>query len=146
MRPVLPLLLLAAACLRPGSVPGTGGDKVRHDTGPADPQGADAAELGHEIFGVMDKVMEYKSSHFGNLPADLTAIGMDSLTRTTIRRLSIADKTPTLTVVYRRTEGHALLSCSGTNKVLEDSMLNSGPFEVTCTLPSGESKPFTVGG
>ena len=146
MRAVLPCLLLCVACLRPGNLPGSGGDKVRHDTGPADPQGADAAALGHEIFAVMDKVMAYKSSHFGNLPADLTSIGMDSLTRTTVRRLSIADQTPTLTVVFRRAEGHALVSCSGTNKVLEDSMLNSGPFEVTCTLPSGETKAFIVGG
>lgn len=146
MRAPLPVLLLCVACLRPGTLPGRGGDKVRHDTGPADPQGADAAELGHEIFGLMDKVMEYKSSHFGNLPVSLPAMGMDSLTRGTIRRLTIADAVPTLTVVYRRAEGHALVSCSGTNKVLEDSMLNSGPFEVTCTLPSGETKPFTVGG
>src|SRR5690242_14576415 len=106
MRRALPALLLLSACLRPGSLPGSGGDKVRHDTGPADPQLAAATELGHEIFGVMDKVMEYKSSHFGNLPADLPSMGIDSLTRTTIRRLTIADKTPTLTVVYRRAEGH----------------------------------------
>ena len=143
----LPLLLLvlAAACGRSGPA-GNGQDKVRHPPVPSDPALADATELGHELFGVMDRVMAYKSSHFGQLPRDLPSMGVDSLSRTTIRRLTVADKTPTLAVVYRHPEGHALKGCTGTNKVLEDSMLNGGPFEVSCTLASGETKAFTVGG
>ena len=142
--PVL-LLVFAAACGN-GPAAGSGRDPVRRAPVPADPQLADATELGREIFGVMDRVMAYKSSHFGNLPHDLPSMGEDSLTRTTVRRLTVADKTPTLTVSYRHPDGHALRGCTGTNKVLEDSMLNGGPFEVSCTLASGETKSFTVGG
>jgi hypothetical protein len=141
----LALFLLAAACGRSGA-PGSARDPVRHPPFPADPQLADATELGHEIFGIMDRVMAFKSSHFGQLPPSLPSMGEDTLSRTTIRRLTIADKTPTLIVLYRHPEGHALRSCTGSNKVLEDSMLNGGPFEVSCTLASGETKSFTVGG
>ena len=143
--PVLALLLVTTACGKAGAAGGSR-DPVRHPPVPADPQVADATELGHEIFAIMDRVMAFKSSHFGQLPPTLPSMGEDSLSRTTIRRLTIADKTPTLIVLYRHPEGHALRSCTGTNKVLEDSMLNGGPFEVSCTLASGETKSFTVGG
>ena len=118
----------------------------RPDASAAENPAEEAQALGRELFGIMDQVMSYKSSHFNTFPKDLPSMGIDSLTRTTIRRLSIAGGTPTLVVVYRHAEGHALTQCTGTNKVIEDSMLNGGTFEVNCTLSSGEAKAFTVGG
>ena len=140
------VLVLAAACGQAPAPAGSGRDPVRHDASASDLEAADARALGHELFGVMDRVMAFKSSHFGQLPHDLPSMGEDSLTRTTVRRLAVAGTTPTLVVAFRHAEGHALQSCTGTNKVLEDSMLNGGPFEVSCTLASGETKAFTVGG
>jgi len=145
MRPLPLLLLVVAACGPSSPSGGATRDPVRHEPAAADEAG-EASTLGHELFGVMDHVMAFKSSHFGQLPHDLPSMGEDSLTRTTVRRLTIADATPTLTVDFRHAEGHALKGCVGTNKVLEDSMLNGGPFQVTCTLASGETKAFTVGG
>jgi hypothetical protein len=112
----------------------------------ADPAQAEAAQLGREIFEVVDKVMAYRASHFGQLPPNLPALGVDSLTPTTIRRLTDEATFPRITVVFRRTDGRTIRYCSGTNKVLEDSMLNSGPFTIACLLVSGETKDFTVGG
>lgn len=146
MRTLPFVLLVAAACGKPAASGTPARDPVRHEATSGDAQSAEAAELGKELFGVMDHVMAFKSSHFGQLPRDLPAMGEDSLTRATVRRLTIADKVPTLTVTYRHSEGHVLRSCTGTNKVLEDSMLNGGPYEVSCTLASGETKAFTVGG
>lgn len=146
MRTPLLLALLVAAC----------GDHktpaASADAAPAHvPKGAGSAEdearvLGKELFGVMDRVMAYRASHFNNLPQNLPGAGIDSLTRTTIRRLSASGGVPTVTVVFRQREGRALQGCSGTSKVIEDSMLNGGAYEVQCTLISGESQAFTVGG
>jgi hypothetical protein len=143
----LPLvtLVLLSACFG-GKGPAAAGAGRRPDVPSADDPRAEAQTLGRELFGIMDQVMSYKSSHFNNFPHDLPSMGIDSLTRTTIRRLSFDAGTPSLTVVYRHAEGHAIRQCAGTNKVIEDSMLNGGAFEVNCTLSSGESKAFTVGG
>jgi hypothetical protein len=138
-------LVLLSACFGPkGTAAGAGGR--RPDVPAANDAAVEAQALGRELFGIMDQVMSYKSSHFNNFPHDLPSMGIDSLTRTTIRRLAIDGGTPSLTVVYRHAEGHAVKQCAGTNKVIEDSMLNGGAFEVNCTLSSGESKAFTVGG
>ncbi|MBW8772561.1 MAG: hypothetical protein JF590_04610 [Gemmatimonadetes bacterium] len=144
----LPLvsLLLLAACFGPKEAASPGARGRRPDASAADNAAEEAQALGRELFGIMDQVMSYKSSHFNNFPRDLPSMGIDSLTRTTIRRLTISGGTPSLAVVYRHGEGHAITQCVGTNKVIEDSMLNGGSFEVDCTLSSGESKAFTVGG
>lgn len=145
MHRALPLILFAAtACGDSPATPAASRELARPK--PADTAAPEAQALGRELFGVMDRVMAYRSSHFSNLPKDLPAAGIDSLTKTTIRRLSVADGVPTVTVVFRAANGHALQGCSGTNKVLEDSMLNGGAFEVHCTLRSGEAQVFTVGG
>lgn len=148
MRPPLaPSLLLVAACFGAKPSADSDGGPGRRPTAPvvAGDQ-AEATALGRELFGIMDRVLAYKSDHFAQLPKDLPTMGVDSLTRTTVRRLSIAGGTPTLVVAYRRAEGHAVKQCSGTNAVIEDSMLNGGAFTVECLLSSGESKSFTVGG
>lgn len=144
---MLTLLCLVTAC--GGAKSADGGDGARTSRGRApapDAATTEAAELGRELFDIMDRVMAFKSSHYNKLPKDLPAMGIDSLTRGTVRRLTIADGIPTLTVSYRRVEGHTLTRCTGTNKVIEDSMLNGGAYEVDCTLRSGETRAFTVGG
>lgn len=142
----LGVLLFLTAC--GGDAPADGGSARAPRTvpRPADPTAAEAQELGRELFGIMDKVMAYKSDHFNQLPKSLPALGVDSLTRTTVRRLTITDGVPSLVVAYRRPDGRTVASCTGTNAVLEDSMLNGGAFDVHCTLRSGEAKSFTVGG
>ena len=148
MRPLLaPALLLVAACFGVKAPADSDGGPARRPSAPVMAgDAAEAAALGRELFGIMDRVLAYKSDHFAQLPKDLPTMGVDSLTRTTVRRLSIAGATPTLVVAYRRTEGHAVKQCSGTNAVIEDSMLNGGAFTVECILSSGETKSFTVGG
>jgi len=145
MRLAIPLLLIAAtACGDAPAAPAAPPEAAR--PAHADTAAPEAQELGHELFGIMDRVLAYRSSHFNTLPKDLPAAGIDSLTRTTIRRLSVAGGVPSITVVFRHAEGHALQGCSATSKVIEDSMLNGGAFEVNCSLRSGESQAFTVGG
>jgi hypothetical protein len=143
--PLLPLLL--AACFMDMGGKRSGAQQGNAAAAPAvDPVQAEANQLGREIFEVVDKVMAYRASHFGQLPPSLPALGVDSLTPTTIRRLTDEATFPRVTAVFRRTDGRAIQYCSGTNKVLEDSMLNSGPFTIACLLVSGETKDFTVGG
>lgn len=148
MRPlVATTLLLSTACFGVKAPADSDGGPGRQAAAPVVAgDAAEAAALGRELFGIMDRVMAYKSDHFAQLPKDLPTMGIDSLTRTTVRRLTIASGTPTLVVAYRRAEGHAVTQCTGTNEVIEDSMLNGGAFTVECLLSSGESKSFTVGG
>ncbi|HTK57034.1 MAG TPA: hypothetical protein VL295_09415 [Gemmatimonadales bacterium] len=149
MRPLLVLALCATtACFGVKAPADSDGGPTRRAAAPvaAAQDVTEAAALGRELFGIMDRVLAYKSDHFAQLPKDLPTMGVDSLTRTTVRRLSIAGTTPTLVVAYRHAEGHAVKQCSGTNEVIEDSMLNGGAFTVECLLSSGESKSFTVGG
>jgi hypothetical protein len=140
------VLLTSAACFGAKAPAAATGGAARSDAAAPSGEAAEAAALGRELFGIMDRVLAYKSDHFAQLPKDLPTMGVDSLTRTTVRRLSISGGTPTLVVAYRRTEGHAVARCSGTNAVIEDSMLNGGAFDVDCVLTSGETKKFTVGG
>ncbi len=147
MRSLAALLLLASAACSGAKAPAAAtGGAARSEAAAPSGEAAEAAALGRELFGIMDRVLAYKSDHFAQLPKDLPTMGVDSLTRTTVRRLSISGGTPTLVVAYRRTEGHAVAQCSGTNSVIEDSMLNGGAFDVDCVLTSGETKKFTVGG
>lgn len=141
--------LLLAACGRKAATPSA----AAHS--PADSAAAPAAEgpgqaeataLGRELFELVDRTMGYYSAHLGEFPRNITDIGVDSLTGTTVRRLSIRGKVPTVSVTFRRPEGHELRSCAGTNKVLEDSMLNNGAFTVACILADGSSRSYTVGG
>ena len=142
---VTPLLLLAACGGGKPAAVAAAGTPTSAAAGPGTAD-SDAAALGHELFTIMDQVMAFRSAHYHTWPRDLPFMGVDSLTHTTVRRLSIAEDVPTLVVAYRHTAGHAVATCSGTNKVIEDSMLNGGAFEVSCTLTSGESRTFTVGG
>ena len=148
MRPLLALALCSAAACFGVKAPADsdGGPAARSGAPAAAQDAAEAAALGRELFGIMDRVLAYKSDHFAQLPKDLPTMGVDSLTRTTVRRLTIAATTPTLVVAYRHAEGHAVKQCTGTNAVIEDSILNGGAFTVECLLNSGETKSFNVGG
>lgn len=146
---VVLLLALAVACGKKDaastSTAGASGDSAAPP--PAEGAGqAEAAKLGHELFDLVDRTMGYYSAHLGEFPPNINAVGVDSLTSATVRRLSVQGKVPTVTVAFRHPEGHDLRSCAGTNRVLEDSMLNDGAFTVVCTLADGSTRPFTVGG
>jgi hypothetical protein len=143
------LIALTAACGK--ATPAAAPAQAAAGAGPATPAPggqaqAEAAQLGREIFDLVDRTMNYRSAHFGDFPASLPAMGVDSLTHLTIRRLVVRGKVPTVTVVFRNAGAHAVTACSGTNKVLEDSMLNGGPYTVSCALADGSSQDFTVGG
>ncbi len=105
----------------------------------------DAEVLGRELFDLMDQSMAYRSSHQGKLPKALAEIGVESLTPRTVRRIVVTGDTPTITVLFRRTDGRGVTSCSGTKQVLEDASMNSGAYPVECILPSGEVRSITIG-
>ena len=103
----------------------------------------DATALGQEIFELADRTMDYVGSHRGRLPGSLRDLGIDSLTTTTARHLTITDKIPVITVEYRRSDGHQLSACSGTHEILEQSILR-GEFTLTCRWPSGAEDTVNV--
>ncbi|MGH7592166.1 MAG: hypothetical protein ACREL2_12085 [Gemmatimonadales bacterium] len=147
-RVALLCLLLAACGHKPAgtSSAASGADSATASDGPSAEAQADAARLGRELFELVDKTMSYYSSHYGQFPRDVNALGTDSLTPTTVRRLAVQDTVPTITVAFRHAGGHAVTSCSGTNKVLEDSMLNGGAYLIDCTLADGSVRSISVGG
>jgi hypothetical protein len=98
---------------------------------------ADAQQLGTEMFELIDRIADYRSSHEGKPPKSLRQLGVDSLTPNTVRRLAIQGRTFTVTVVYRRPEGRAVQSCSAGEDALEQAALNEGRFAVSCDTPSG---------
>jgi len=97
----------------------------------------DAQQLGSEMFELIDRIADYRSSHEGRPPKSLRQLGVDSLTPNTIRRLAIQGRTFRVTVVYRRPEGRAVQSCSAGEDALEQAALNEGRFAVSCDTPSG---------
>jgi hypothetical protein len=104
----------------------------------------DAELLGPEVLAMVDRVMSFRSAHEGKLPGSLRQAGLDSLTPQYVRRLSRQGSDPLVTILFRRPEGHALLSCQGTNSVLEDQSLRSGAFDVSCTETGGGTRTYTV--
>ena len=129
--------LVAVGCGKKGVVPAA-----------AKPRGAeeDARLLGRDLFDAMDAVLSYRSSHQGRAPQTLRQVGVDSLTRTTIRRLAIRSGVPEITAIFRSTEGHALSSCRGSSEIQEEASLNSGVFSVSCATVSGAPAGFKVQG
>ncbi|MEO8032107.1 MAG: hypothetical protein ABJC74_06725 [Gemmatimonadota bacterium] len=138
------LLLLAvlatAACGKQSAAPGA--------AAPSKPGGAedDARLLGRDLFDAMDAVLSYRSSHQRRVPQSLRQVGVDSLTRTTIRRLAIRGGVPEITSIFRSTEGHALSSCRGSSEIQEEASLNSGVFSVTCATVHGDPAGFKIQG
>ena len=137
-----PALLAAALALACGS----GGDtpKPAADAPPPDPAQAEAELLGRDLLDIMDRVMAYHSAHQNRLPTSLRQAGIDSLAPAYVRRLGRQGKDPVVTVVFRRTEGHAVRECWGTSVVLDDVIVHGGSFEISCTMADGASRTFTV--
>jgi len=130
-------VILAAACGgkdKPAAAP-------THRT-PAD----EATVLGTELFDVMDQVMSFRSAHNGYWPRTLREVGVDSLTRTTIRRLGMQGSGPMITVLFRSAEGHQVEACRGGSDIQEEASLNSGQFTVSCALAGGGAGDFKVQG
>ena len=98
---------------------------------------ADAQQLGSEMFELIDRIADYRSSHEGKPPRSLRQLGVDSLTANTVRRLAVQGRTFTVTVVYRRPEGRVVQNCSAGEDALEQAALNEGRFAVSCDTPSG---------
>lgn len=126
-----------------GGGDGDGGSAAGKPAAPETAQ-AEAEQLGRELADIVDRVMAYKSSHRGNLPNSYRQAGIDSLTPEFVRRLARQGDVPVVTIAYRRTAGRELLSCEGTNLVLEDKLLKDGAFDVTCRLAAGGTRIFTV--
>jgi hypothetical protein len=98
---------------------------------------ADAQQLASELFELIDRVADYRSSHEGRPPRSLRQLGVDTLTPATVRRLAVQGRTFTMTVVFRRGERRQVLSCSAGEDALEQAALNEGRFAVSCDTPGG---------
>lgn len=136
----------ALAVLVGGALWSCRGDKApqRDGTGSSPQAQQEAEQLGREVADIVDRVMAYRSSHRGNLPASYRQAGIDSLTPEFVRRLSRQGDDPLVTIAFRRTAGREVASCDGTNLVLEDKLLRAGAFDVSCRLTGGGTRIFTV--
>lgn len=142
-RSLLLLLALAAGgCGKKSEAPGAPAKAMAK----LPPDLQDATLLGRDLFDVMDAVLSYKASHQGRMPQTLRQLGVDSLTKTTIRRLSVPGGTPAVTAIFRSNEGHQLSSCRGTSEIQEEASLNEGIFSVACATVKGEPVSFKVQG
>lgn len=112
---------------------------------PENPQ-EEATLLGRDIFSTIDAVLSYRSAHQGRLPVSLRQLGVDSLSRLTIRRLAVRGGVPEVSAVFRSIEGRQVASCRGTGEVQEEASLNGGVFTVTCVLRTGEEANYKVQG
>lgn len=101
------------------------------------PAEEDVAALGREIFDLVDRAMAYRSAHRGQLPRNLRELGIDELTSTTSRSLTVDGNIPTVTVSFRATNRHTVSGCRGTNAILEEATLAGGTFSLFCTLVAG---------
>jgi hypothetical protein len=136
------VLLAALACKGgEGRAPAQAPERTKEEKNRAQ---ADAELLGREVLEIVDRVMSYRSSHQGKLPASLRQAGLDSLAPLFIRRLGRQGTDPLVMIVFRNAEGHVLSSCQGTNAVLEDQSLRGGSFDVSCTFLGDGSDSFTI--
>ena len=97
----------------------------------------DVATLGREIYDLMDRAMSYRSAHRGQLPRNLRELGIDDLTPTTSRILTVEQNVPTVSVTFRATSRHTVSTCRGTNAILEEATLAGGTFSLICNLVAG---------
>lgn len=104
----------------------------------------DQRVLGRELFELIDRAADFHSSHRGRYPASVAQMGVDSLTPTTVRRLSGGAGPLMVTVEFRRPAGHTLASCSGGADALEGASLNTGTFAATCITPEGDVQPLEL--
>lgn len=144
IRPIswLPALLLA---LMIAGCSDNAGQKSRTtERSPLSPDQRDAEVLGHEIFDLVDRAVDYRGSHMGRPAANLPQMGVESLTTATVRRVVNVQREPVITVAFRQTGGRDIISCRGDSQILEDKSLN-GRFTIMCTASSGAQRPMVVG-
>ena len=98
---------------------------------------ADVQQLAGELFELIDRVADYRSSHEGRPPRSFRQLGVDSLTPNTVRRLAVQGRTFTITVVYRRVGNRQVVACSAGEDALEQAALNEGRFSVSCDTRGG---------
>jgi hypothetical protein len=137
-RAALPLAFLIAALA---------GCRSSESARPAAPPSAtqdDQQILGRELFELIDRAADFHSSHRGRYPASVAQMGVDSLTATTVRRLSGGAGPLTVTVAFRRPAGHVLASCSGGADALDGAALSEGKFAATCITPEGDVEPLQL--
>jgi hypothetical protein len=106
----------------------------------------EANVLGRDVFATIDAVLSYRSAHEGHMPVSLRQVGVDSLSRLTIRRLTVRGNVAEVTAVFRSTEGRELTACRGSGDIQEEASLNSGVFTVSCTSQSGGVTDYKVPG
>jgi hypothetical protein len=107
------------------------------------PDARDAHILGHEIFELVDRAMDYRGSHRGRPAADFRQMGIESLTTNTVRRVVNVQREPVVTVTFRQSTGREILSCRGDSQVLEQAAVR-GVFTIMCTASSGAQRPMEV--
>jgi hypothetical protein len=138
------LVFLACAAL-PGCKDQDGSRTRRsRDVSNLPPDERDASVLGREIFDLVDRAVDYRGSHRGRPGANLTQMGIESLTTQTVRRVVNLQREPVVTVAFRQTAGREIVSCRGDSQVLEDAA-TKGRFTVMCTASSGAQRPMEVG-
>jgi hypothetical protein len=137
---VVALALLAACGAKDTARP------QRAEAGPELPTDQREAEtLGHEVFELVDRAIDYRGSHRGRPAASFRQMGIDSLTPATVRRLINIAREPVVTVAFRRTASREITSCRGDGQILEEAALNGGRFTLMCTTGSGAQRPMRVG-
>ncbi len=140
LRMLIAAALLAAACNR-------GATKRQPTTSSEDlpPARRDAEALGREVFELVDRAIDYRGSHQGRPAISLRQMGIESLTPTTVRRLTNVEREPVVTVAFRKPDGRDVTSCRGDSQILEEATLNAGRFTLMCTSGSGTQHPVQVG-
>jgi len=109
------------------------------------PEQRDAHALGREVFDLIDRAVAYRSSHRGRPAANLTQMGIESLTPATVRRMVNLQREPVITVAFRRPEQRQIVSCRGDSGILSEASINGGRFTLMCTAKSGAQRPMEVG-
>ena len=105
----------------------------------------DAEALGHEVFELVDRAVDYRGSHRGRPASSFRQMGIDSLTGLTVRRLVNLAREPVVTVAFRKLEGRVVTSCRGDSQILEEAAINGGRFTLMCATRTGDQRPIRVG-
>jgi hypothetical protein len=137
-RVILAMALVVMGCAKDES-------RSRHASNDSQlpPDQRDASTLGHEIFELVDRAIDYRGSHRGRPANSLKQMGVESLTATTVRRVVNVQRDPLVTVSFRQTSGREIVSCRGDSQILADASLN-GRYTLMCTTKSGIQRPMDV--
>ena len=133
--------LAGSGCRRDASPsPGATADAVPPQT--AD---ADATRLGREIFTLIDRAAEYRVANRGRAARSMRQLGMDSLTPELARWVGAEGNRIVAGAAFRKTAGHAWVSCEAGEDALEQAALGGGRYELLCTDAAGVRSAATAG-